>query len=251
MWVKLPVELAWAGDGPRRRVRAGHRGADGQAGAHDGGGGDGRVTPGFPTSGTDRGWAFAHLALLSLLAECPGGPPQGSGVAAPVRAGAPRSKSWHNGMTQMRTQSDQKANARSRIRHAGAVMPSGGGGRMFHRAGRPSGAVAGGGTSGWLVPYRLRTRTDTAIHATYRLPGPHYQSIKCRGKCDREQIVVPGSKTEKPDVGCRYCPRTPQMVRASIRPSVISRESRSAASTQRASAASSPGRSVPPTTVAA
>ena len=28
-------------------------------------------------SGTDRGWAFAHLALLSLLAECSGEPPTG------------------------------------------------------------------------------------------------------------------------------------------------------------------------------
>src|SRR6266568_2922666 len=65
------------GDGLRRRVRAGHRGADGEAGADDGGGGDGRVTPGFPVSGTDRGWAFAHLALLSLLAECTGEPPTG------------------------------------------------------------------------------------------------------------------------------------------------------------------------------
>src|SRR5580704_2180910 len=163
---------------------------------------------------------------------------QGRGAGA---RGAPRSKSWHNGMTQMRTQSDQKANARSRIRHAPeAVMPSG--------------AAAGGGTSGWLVPYRLRTREpDTAIHhcLLIRPPGPRYQSMKCRGKCDREQIVAPESKTEKPDVGCRYCPRTPQMVRASIRPSVISKEAKSAKSTQRASAASSPGRSVPPTTVAA
>ena len=76
------------GDGLRRCVRAGHRGADGEAGAHDGGGGDSRVTPGFPTSGMDRGWAFAHLALLSLLAECSGEPPSGSGAAAPVRVGA-------------------------------------------------------------------------------------------------------------------------------------------------------------------
>jgi hypothetical protein len=29
----------------------------------------------------DRDWAFAHLALLSLLTECFGEPPQGSGAA--------------------------------------------------------------------------------------------------------------------------------------------------------------------------
>ena len=37
-----------------------------EAGAHDGGGGDSGVAPRFPVSGTDRGWAFAHVALLSL-----------------------------------------------------------------------------------------------------------------------------------------------------------------------------------------
>ena len=49
-------------------------------------------------------------------------------------------------------------------------------------------------------------------------------------------------------MNCCYLPRTPQSVRASIRPSVMSSEFRSAAAIQRASAASSPGRNVPPVT---
>ena len=52
-----------------------------EAGAYDGGGGDGRVEPGFGVSRTDRSWAFAHLVLLSLLFEC---------VSEPLGAPGPR-----------------------------------------------------------------------------------------------------------------------------------------------------------------
>ena len=77
---------------------------------------------------------------------------------------------------------------------------------------------------------------------------------KGRGRLDRalkRLIVTFGRESEKQDINCCYLPRTSQSVRASMRPSVISSEFRSAAAIQRASAASSPGRNVPPVTVTA
>ena len=71
--------------GIRRRVRARHRGADGDAGAEHDGGRDGGVVPGLLSSDTNRGWAFAHVRPPES-AGCEGRrTPRGYGAAAPVR----------------------------------------------------------------------------------------------------------------------------------------------------------------------
>ena len=59
--IQLLAELVWVWRVGHGRLGAAFRR---RGWALDGSGADDRVTPGLPMSGTDRGWAFAHLALL-------------------------------------------------------------------------------------------------------------------------------------------------------------------------------------------
>ena len=65
--------------GVRRRVRAGHRGAHGEADTQHGGGGDGGVVPGFLVPDTDHGWAFAHVRPPGSAGGRACGPPRAPG----------------------------------------------------------------------------------------------------------------------------------------------------------------------------